>query len=187
MKYLLLFLFATGLWAQSDVYISNTVGTKYIQVTLDSTTTTSIYLLYKNKRGGGDFYLSTSVPDGSEGQATNHISVGSGGLAIHVVTDTSVAEESDSLYATFQSYNWDKSKAAYFVSTNDVGYLVFDTYGTYTQSGIDYLNWTHGAMYTANLGGTIMESDGLKITFGQNTADNAGAATILSVGIHLLQ
>ena len=189
MKYLFLFLFlASGLYAQTDVQTMGVVDSRYVTVDLDSTTTTSVYLLYKNARGGGDeFYLSTTEPDGSEKQAARLAYVGTGALSISVVTDTVTAQESDSLYATFQSYNWNKGKSAYYASANDIGYLVFDTYGTYAQAAIDYLNWTHGTMYTADLGGIIMPSTGLKITFGQKAFDTAGAATRLYVGIHLLR
>ena len=190
MKYILLVLLflVVPLSAQQSVYTADVTKSVYIQVALDSADTASIYLLYKNSGGGGgDIYLSETAPSGSEGQTTNLSYIGKGSLTISIVPTFVTAEESDSLSATVQSYNWDKSKSAYYASSNDLFYLVFDTYGTYGQAAVDYLNWTTNTMYTADIGGIIMPGTGLKITFMQKAIDVSDADATISVGFHLLQ
>jgi len=188
MKYILVLFLCSFLYGQDNVYTADVTKSVYIQVALDSADTASIYLLYKNSGGsGGDFYLSETPPDGSEGQATNLSYIGKGGLAISIVPTFVTAEESDSLSATVQSYNWDKSESAYYASSNDLFYLVFDTYGTYGQAAVDYLNWTTNTMYTSDIGGIIMPGTGLKITFMQKAIDVSDADATISVGFHLLQ
>ena len=188
MKYMFFLLLPMFLFGQGTVDVQNTAEQRYVQITLDSTTTTVIYLLYKEANsGGGNFYLSTTAPTAILRQPTKGRAITSGAIALHVVTDSLTALESDSLYGYVQSYNWDKNKVTYYSAVNDTGFFDFDTPGSYTATAIDYLSWTHGNMYVVDLGGNRMPSTGLKITFGQVTTDNAGAETRLSVGLHILR
>jgi len=185
---ILLSLLSGFLFAQTNVYTADVTQSKYLAVTLDSTETAVLYLLWEEAgQGGADFYLSETAPTGIYNQPTNKPSITKGGMTISLVMDSTTAQESDSLYAYVQSYNWNDSKSAYYSSVNDTLFLDFDTPGTYTGTSLDYLDWTHNNMYTADVGGEIMPGSGLKISLVQLANDNTGAASTANVGVHLLK
>jgi hypothetical protein len=186
--FILLLLLSGFLWGQANVYTADVTQSKYLQITLDSTDTDVVYLLWEEAgSGGADFYLSETIPAALTNQPYDKPSITKGGLAISVVLDTITAGETDSLNVYVQSFNWDGSTFAYYASTNDTIFLDFDTPGTYTGTSADQLNWIDGRMYTADLGGVIMPGTGLKISFVQAADDSAGADATASIGVHLLK
>ena len=159
----------------------------YIQITLDSTMLDTVYYLFKSEGGGANTYLSEVAPSGIEHQAVHWEYLTAGAIRVEMVTDTSTAEESDSLYASMQPFDWNYFKGTYVASSNELTYLDFDTYDSYDSVAVDYLDWTHGYSYGADLGGFFGPSTGFRFIFGQLANDNAGAATILDITIFLLQ
>ena len=101
--------------------------------------------------------------------------------------DSVTADESDSLYVTIQPYDWNYFKGGFVASSNEVLYLVFDTADTYTSTTIDYLNWTSGTGYGADIGGKFGPSTGFVITVYQLANDNAGADSRINIGVMLLE
>jgi len=179
------------LFAQQSTVDLSVIQPEFYQLTLDSTTTSTVYYIYPPARGPNSAHrtaISTTTPTSASSQAKLLEYNSSGALTLSMVTDSVTAEESDSLYAYVQTLFYDENKATWYKSTNDSLYLVFDTPGTYTQTtGNDYLDWTHGSGYTCELGGDIMPGAGLAITFGAHQDDTAGADTKLSLGFWLQQ
>ena len=193
MKYFLclfLALFVVNVYSQQKVISLKTIRPEFITVALDSTTSSIVYYIYPPPAGDNSpnrTAISTTAPTSASLQAKNLEYNAEGALTISLVTDTLTAEESDSLYGYVQTLIYDDTKAAWYRATNDTLFLDFDTPGTYTGTSIDYLDWTHGSCYVAELGGSIMPGAGLAITLGQHTDDNAGAATTLYVGFWWLR
>jgi hypothetical protein len=170
MKWLTLFLLIPVLlFGQKKVITLNSIQPEFITITLDSTASSIVYYIYPPPAGINSdkrAAVSTTAPTATSVQAKNLDFVASGALTIAMVTDTVTAEESDSLYAYVQTLIWDDTKAGWYRSTNDTLFLDFDTPGTYTGTSIDYLDWTHGSLYTADVGGSIMPGAGIALTVG---------------------
>ena len=179
MKWLAIFLLIPLLlFGQQKVISLNSIQPEYITVTLDSSTSSIVYYIYPPPAGinsGNRTAISTTAPTSASTQAKNLDYVASGALTIAMVTDTVTAEESDSLYAYVQTLIYDETKATWYRSTNDTLFLDFDTPGTYTGTSLDYLDWTHGSCYTADVGGSIMPGAGIALTLVSVANDNAGA------------
>ena len=171
-------------FAQQKVEVLNVTQPEFITVTLDSTASSIVYYIYPPPAGinsSNRTEISTSSPTSDSVQARNLEFSANGALTIAIVTDSSTAEESDSLNVYVQTLIYDQTKTTWYKSVNDTLFLDFDTPGTYTGTSADYLDWTHGGCYTANLGGEIMPGAGLAITFSQVANDNADAASSIYV------
>jgi len=182
-------LFGIG-YGQQKVESLDVIQPEFTTVTLDSTATSSVYYIFPPPAGinsGNRTAISTTAPTSASAQAKNLEFNASGALTISIVTDTLTAEESDSLYVSVASLIYDDNKATWYASNNDVFYLDLDTQGTYTNSSVQYLDWTHGTCYTADLGGEIMPAAGIKVTFGAYQNDTATSDTKLYVGFWWLK
>lgn len=182
---LLIVLMAGFLFAQGSVQSLSIIQPEFYTLTLDSTEETIVYYIYPPASGVNSALrtsISTTLPTYSATQARHREYNASGAFTISVVTDTSTAEESDSLYAYVQTLIYDPNKLTWYRSANDTLFLDFTTAGTYTGTSLKYLDWTHGRCYTANLGGDIMPGAGLAITFGAKQANTAGSETNLYLG-----
>lgn len=181
MKWLTLFLLIPVLLfgQQKTISVSN-IQPEFITVNLDSTTSSIVYYIFPPPGGINSrdrTAVSTTAPTSASAQAKNLDFASNGAMTIAAVLDTLTAQESDSFYAYIQTLVYDETKATWYRSTNDTLFLDFDTPGTYTGTAIDYLNWTHGSCYTADVGGSIMPGAGFALTVGQYANDNAGAYT----------
>jgi hypothetical protein len=184
MKFLTVFmllLLLVGInYGQRTVTALDVIRPEYITVALDSSTTSTVYYIYPPPAGensGNRTAISTTAPTSASLQAINKEYNAKGALTIAIVTDSSTAEESDSLYISVATLWYDETKASWYTSNNDIQYLDFDTQGTYVNPAIQYLDWTHGTGYTADLGSQIMPGAGLTVVVGQVANDNAGAAS----------
>ena len=187
LAYLLIF---TAVYAQQSVVALDVIRPEFTTVTLDSTASSTIYYIYPPPAGPGSPYrtaISTTAPTSASAQAQNLEFDAKGALTISIIPDSVTADESDSLYAYVQTLIYDPNEAAWYASSNDTLYLVLDTPGTYTATSIDYLNWTSGSCYTADLGGDIMPGAGLAVTVGAYQNDTAGADVKLYVGFWWLR
>jgi hypothetical protein len=173
------------LQAQSVVN-QNEIMVEYVTIELDSTATANLYVLFQPTKEGGRYAISETAPtkaNTGERQTTLKRGLGTGDLAISIIPDTLTRQESDSLAVYYYPYVWDETKAAYYSATTDVKYLVFDTADTYVQTAIDYLDWTHGTMYTSAFSGRILPFSGIHIVFDQKAYDTSTSASTLYVGI----
>jgi hypothetical protein len=181
----LLFLLTAIGWPQRKEISLSIIRPEFITVNLDSTASSVVYYIYPPPAGDNATNrtpISTTIPTSASAQAINLEYNASGALTLSIVTDSVTADESDSLYVSVATLLYDKTKATWYVSTNDVQYLDLDTPGTYFRTTIQYLNWTHGLCYTADFSGNVMPGAGLAVTVGQVTNDEAGAATNLYLG-----
>jgi hypothetical protein len=180
MKWLTLFLLIPILlFGQKKVISLNSIQPEFITVTLDSTAAAIVYYIYPPPAGINSdkrAAVSTTAPTSTSVQAKNLDFVASGALTIAAVLDSLTKQESDSFYAYVQTLIWDETKAGWYRSTNDTLFLDFDTPGTYTGTSLDYLDWTHGSLYTADVGGSIMPGAGIALTVGSVANDTATSA-----------
>jgi len=178
-------LMAFGLYAQGKEVTLSVIEPEFYTLTLDSTASSIVYYIYPPLAGKSSLQrtsISTTIPTSASTQAAHLEFNSNGALTISMVTDSVTAQESDSLYAYVQTLIYDQNKSTWYRSANDTLFLNFSTAGTYTGTTIDYLDWTHGNCYTANLGGDIMPGAGIAITFGQWASGTAGADTKLYLG-----
>ena len=179
MKYWIVLLLSTFLYGQAVVQPLSILEPEYFTVTLYGTDAVDVYYIFPPTNRNSRTAIDSTLPTSAALQAINQRYVGSGALTIAAVTDTTVADttekrqDSDSLYMYIQSLIYDNTKATWYPSTNDTLFLDFDTPGTYTGTVLDYLDWTHGSCYTANLGGSVMPAAGYAITIGQVATDIA--------------
>ena len=145
--------------------------------TLKGGTAESVYYLFPPPAGENSSArtaISETAPTSASMQAINLEYNANGALTLSFVFQDITATGVDSIFITVQSYNYDENNAAWYASSNDIFYLVLDTYGTYVQASIDYLDWTDNVMYTADLGGVIMPGAGIKIVIDQADTGNTG-------------
>ena len=188
--FILIVLFSLSAYSQPKTTGLDVTRPEFITVTLDSTTSSVVYYIWPPPAGDNSpnrTAISATAPTSASLQAQNLEYNASGGLTISVVIDSLTAQESDSFYVSVATLIYDKTKATWYTSTNDIFYLDLDTQGTYINSAIQYLNWTHGLCYTAGLGGDILVGAGLAVTVGQVTTDVTDAATTVYLGFWWLR
>jgi len=185
-----LILFVGVCYGQGRIVGLHRLQPEYITVTCDSTDSTTIYVSFPPASGINSSHrtaISATAFTSASAQAIHQDFVATGDVYISVVTDTSTIEESDSMFAYIKPYFYDATKATWYAVNADKGYLVFDTAGTYIQSTVDYLDWTHGSGYGACLSNELWPCSGFTLTIGQRTYNNAGAASTFYVGIWICQ
>jgi hypothetical protein len=157
------------------------------KVTLDSTSNSTVYVTYVPIRASKKFSPSTTAPTVTSDMTRLAEWSATGDVGVAVTIDTSTAQESDSLAFWVKPLVYSKSKNQYEESTNDSTFLVFDTAGTYTSTSIDYLNWTHGQMYTTTLSGQLWPFAGFVLKMKSVANDNAGADCDVYIDIYYVQ
>jgi hypothetical protein len=180
MKWLLTLLLLIPLlsFGQRKVVTLKSIQPEYITVNVDSTASSVVYYIFPPPAGinsNDRTAISTTAPTSASAQAKNLVYNASGALTVAAVIDSVTAQESDSFYAYIQTLIYDETKAGWYRSTNDTLFLDFNTAGTYTGTSIDYLNWTHGSCYTADVGGSIMPGAGFALTVGAVMNETSGA------------
>ena len=190
MKKLLIFgflIFSCGLWAQSNTQVSDITHLLSIRVVLDSTDRDTVFIanpmLYATYKSSTALdSIAPSAPLKSHNKWSSNKN-----MLICIIPEVGTAEESDSLTATLHPYEYSENKEAYYISSNDSLFLVFDTRVTYTATAYDYLNWTDGAMYTCKLTSELWGGSDLALIFWQKAYDTSTADTYLNVEIYLEQ
>ena len=190
MKRIILFtLLLCGLLSAQVIYHTSKL------VWLKGTETDIIYLPYPPERGGITSShwsgADTTALTGASGSAKLDVYSTSGDVFVQIVTDTvanagTTMQESDSLSIYMVPYTFSELKNAWYGSSNDTTYLVFDTRATYTKTSKDYLDWTHGLAYTCPLSGETWANSGIQLIFEQAAADVATAETYVYVDIYIV-
>jgi len=185
MKYLWILFIATFIWAQR-VETVKVIQPQYITVTLDSTTTATVYYVFPVPQGVGNnrgYAISTTAPTATTaGQSTYNDFAGNGALSISIIPDILTAEESDSLSVQLNALTYNPTWG-WDITENDDLYLVFDTPGTYTSTSADWLDWTTDLSYIADVSGVMIPAAGFALVFSQQADDTPGAATTLYVSV----
>jgi len=154
--------------------------TEWYTITLDSTCTGRLYILFSPLRGY-EYSMSETLPTATTVQIEERKSTGN--VTICVVTDSLTNQESDSVYFYKKPLAYIHQKGACYTPSNDSTFLVFDTKDTYTSSSADYLNWTHGKMYICTLNGELLNTTGFVLYIKQFAFDEPGAASKFYVQI----
>lgn len=160
------------------VMVSDTVT-----VALDSTASCSVYVLFEPLRSRHRFKASETAPTSANTISDFQTFLATGNVYISINTDTTAAEESDSLTAYIKPYVYNAQESAYAIVEKDSTWLVFDTAGTYVSTSADYLNWAHDKTYGTTLAGELWSCHGFVIIFNQYAADVTDAASRLRLNI----
>ena len=148
----------------------------HITVTLDSTSSKTIYIGYPdisslNARVDTTAF-GTNIP-----QYQRQSVVAMGHVFIGVTLDISGVEESDSLYSYIKPYWFNEDKQAWFESSTDISYINFTAPASHCQDAVAYLDWTTAYHYSIQLSNELWSCGGFTFTLGQYAYDNAGSAT----------
>jgi len=185
MRFILFIMLLSVFAIAQTAAILTEVEPEFYTLNLDSTETATVYYIFPPPQGQQSprrTAISETAPTSSSSQATYQVYNANGAFTISIVTDSVTADESDSLYAFIRPLFYDSGKSSFYLSTNDTLFLIFDTPQSYIATSADYLNWTHGNLYSSMLGPYLCPAAGFGLTFVQTANDNSGADANIYIG-----